>query len=118
MLTYLNWAKFTFKIWPEFTEIHQLDASKKFYNNGLRSSHNFEVIDYDPIGFEARVWTQSSFVPNDRFIEGWVEAELIGGGAPVIGILEMNATLRTTAGVVCEQSVKFVRNLISNDYDL
>ena len=73
-----------------------------------RSSLDFEVVDYDPVGFESRVWIPASFVPSDQVIEGWVEAELIGGGAPVIGVVEMNATLRTTSGVVCEQTVKFV----------
>ena len=73
-----------------------------------RSSLDFEVVDYDPVGFESRVWIPASFVPSDQVIEGWVEAELIGGGAPVVGVVEMNATLRTMSGVVCEQTVRFV----------
>ena len=76
-----------------------------------RSFLDFEVVDYDPIGFETRVWTRSSYVPSDGVIEGWVDAELLGGGAPVLGSLTMNATLRTVEGTVCEQTIKFVSTL-------
>ncbi len=82
-----------------------------------RSTLDFEVLDYDPIGFEVRVWTRSSYVPNDGVIEGWIEAELLSGGAPVQGLLSMNATLRTSGGSICQQKIKFVSSSINNNYD-
>ena len=47
-------------------------------------------------------------MPSDGVIEGWVEAELLGGGALVQGMLSMNATLRTPSGAVCERTIMFV----------
>jgi hypothetical protein len=60
---------------------------------------------------KVRVWTASSFVASDGAVDGWVEGELVGGGAPVLGALEMNATLTSASGVVCQQALKFVSRL-------
>ncbi len=83
-------------------------AGRGFSSQKSRTSAHFEVVHYNPVGFEVKVWTKDSFVPSDGSVDGWVEAEGVGGGAPVQGWLEMNATVTTLDGAVCDRSLFFV----------
>lgn len=78
-----------------------------------RTATQFEVVNYNPVGFEVKVWTKDSFVPSDGSIDGWIEAESLGGGAPVQGWLEINATVTSIDGKTCSGPLAFVSKAIS-----
>ena len=81
--------------------------SRKSSNRGKTNQLRLEVVKYEPVGFEARLWMPTSSVPMDNGLAGWIEANRIGDGVPIFGSLRIEA--KFTSSMKGENEGLYVR---------
>ncbi|CAB4054154.1 unnamed protein product [Lepeophtheirus salmonis] len=71
------------------------ELSSHGYTNASKTMlKSFWVEEYFPQDIEVRVWLPPTVIPGDKFVNGWISANKVVGGASVPGTLKLYAILK------------------------